>query len=187
MDTTEGQNLIKVLNETGVKPKADFKEDLKAWMVDYVKQSAVEGSSASASNISIVFPQQTKMVSIFSRKEGGKGEAGFELWKYDVECLKKESSLGEAAIRRLIRTSVRGEAAYVLKRLGPKATVDDILQKFAGVYGEIDEGDDMLAEFYSACQKEGEDVSSWGCRLEDMLDRAIEAGECTIPDIDKAL
>ena len=75
--------------------------------------------------------------------------------------MKKESSLGEAD--------------NVLKRLGPKATVDDILQKFAGVYGKIDEDDDTLAEFYSACQKEGEDVSSWGCRLEDLLDRAIGA------------
>ena len=30
-------------------------------------------------------------------------------------------------------------------------------------------------------------MSSWGCRLEDLLDRAIEVGECNIPDIDRAL
>ena len=63
MNSTEGQNLIKVLNEMGVKPKTDSKEDLKAWMVDYGKQEAVEGYSASTS---LVFPQQTKMVTISS-------------------------------------------------------------------------------------------------------------------------
>ena len=92
MNTTEGQNLIKVVNEMGVKPKTDSKEDLKAWMVDYGKQEAVEGYSASTS---LVFPQQTKMVTISSEKDGRKREAGFELQKYEVECLKKESSLCE--------------------------------------------------------------------------------------------
>ena len=74
MDTTEVQNLIKVLNEMGVKPKADSKEDLKAWMVDYVKQEAVEGSYSSASNTSIVFPQQTKMVFIFRERKVVRGK-----------------------------------------------------------------------------------------------------------------
>ena len=73
----------------------------------------------------------------------------------------------------MIRASLRGEAAHVLKRLGPDASLDSILQKFNDVYGMVETGEETLSEFYSAHQREDEDVSSWGCRLEDLLDRAV--------------
>ena len=47
----------------------------------------------------------------------------------------------------------------MLKRLGPDASVRQILSKFEGVYGAVEAGEHTLAEFYSAKQKVGEDVS----------------------------
>lgn len=42
------------------------------------------------------------------------------------------------------------------------------------VYGVVDTGETLLAEFYGARQGKGEDVTASGCRLEDLLDRAME-------------
>ena len=44
-----------------------------------------------------------------------------------------------------------------------------------------------MAEFYSAKQKVGEDVSSWGCRLEELLDRASHAEAIGQKDTDQML
>ena len=122
--------------------------------------------------VSTLMPnQQLKLSCLFSGQVGVKGEATFDLWKYEVECLVKDKVYSEETIRRLIRTSHRGEAAHVLKRLGPQASVEIILNKFTAAYGIVETGEETVAEFYSACQRDTEDVSAWSCRLEDLLNR----------------
>ncbi|KAL5006783.1 hypothetical protein ScPMuIL_015589 [Solemya velum] len=93
-------------------------------------------------------------------------------------CLNKEKH-SQDAILQAIRMSLKGEAGRVLMRLGPKATVDSIVRKMNSVYGEVDQTEMVLAKFYSAKQQPDEDVSSWGCRLEDLLNSAIEKGKVT--------
>ena len=98
----------------------------------------------------------------------------YDLFKYEIECL-VNSSHADEVIRQVIRRAVKGEAAHILKRLGPSATVQQIIAKFDGVYGEVGAGEERLAEFYSAKQEVEETVSSWSCRLEGMIDRALQA------------
>ena len=47
----------------------------------------------------------------------------YDFWKYEVECLQEDRSLAEEDIRLVIRRSLKGEAAHVLKRLGHKVSV----------------------------------------------------------------
>ena len=51
----------------------------------------------------------------------------------------------------------------------------------------VEAGEDTLAEFYSAKQEKGKDVSAWGCRLEELLDRAMNVGVVGKKDTDEML
>ena len=55
--------------------------------------------------------------------EDGKGEVGFQTWKYEILCLQEEKKYPEDQIFLAIRRSAKGEAANILRRLGVKASV----------------------------------------------------------------
>ena len=52
--------------------------------------------------------------------------------------------------------------------------IGNILTKLDSIHGDIDKKETILAEFYSAKQKEDKDVSKWACRLNDILSRVIK-------------
>jgi hypothetical protein len=56
--------------------------------------------------------------------------------------------------------SLKGSAGRVLMRLGPNASVDEILYKLDSVHGIVEEKETLLANFNSARRKEHEDVST---------------------------
>ncbi|XP_062606590.1 paraneoplastic antigen Ma3 homolog [Saccostrea cucullata] len=111
-------------------------------------------------------------ISVFSGDE----KDSYELWKYEVVCLMKESH-SEESILQAIRRSVKGEAAKVIMRLGVGVSVQEILCKLDSIYGNVLEKEDILAEFYSAKQKDDETCSAWSCRLEDILCKAMKMGK----------
>ena len=104
-----------------------------------------------------------------------------------MECLQEDRSLAEEDIRLVIRRSLKGEAAHVLKRLGHNVYVKQILAKFDGVYGVVETGEETLAEFYSTKQHTSEDVSTRGCRLEKMLEPVTYAGAIRARDTNEML
>jgi len=55
------------------------------------------------------------------------------------------------------------------------------------IYGDVDQTEMVLARFYSARQQPDEDVSNWGCRLEDLLSLAINKGKVHPPEADSML
>lgn len=75
-----------------------------------------------------------------------------------------------------IKKSLRGEAGRVAMRLGPSASISDLMNKLESVYGTVELREGILAQFYSAKQQSHENVIKWGCRLEDILAKAIEKG-----------
>lgn len=93
-----------------------------------------------------------------------------------MTCVLESKLHPEETVRQAIRRSLRGQAARVAMHLGPTANSTDILKKLEGVYGSVEVGQALLSEFYAARQKKGEDVVSWGCRLEDLMDRAQRQG-----------
>lgn len=164
----------------GVKPKMDNPQDLKSWMKDYVKQ---EGAGEDAAVH--VYAQLPRIV-VFSGEPKG-DQATFDVWKYDVKCLIKEGVHSGPEIYQAARKSLRGEASRIAMRLGPNATIDRLIEKLEGIYGTVEAGENLLAQFYSAYQRPNEDVASWGCRLEDLAQKAVEQGQIPHYSIDGML
>ncbi|PVD18623.1 hypothetical protein C0Q70_21173 [Pomacea canaliculata] len=111
-------------------------------------------------------------------KQPKDSEASYELWKFEVNCVKPDAAYDRHAVLEAVRRSLRGEAARVAMRLGVNATADSIISKFDSLYGTVRGGEDLLADVYAAKQQDGEDVATWSCRLEDLWAKAAEVLRC---------
>ena len=114
--------------------------------------------------------------SFFSGDVTRKDEAYYDVWRYEVDCVVLDKSHREESVRRSIRRSLRGTAARALMRLGPEASLKDMLQKLDRMFGQAARKQQVLKEFYNAEQEQNENVTAWGCRLEDIMVRAQQLG-----------
>lgn len=170
---TDLEVIGKGFNEIGVKPNTASTESFQKWLLEFAKgaKPKTEGATAHpATSDKSLNPYQPPRLPSFSGDK--KGDATFDLWKYEVECLMKEKYT-DSVIAHSIRRSVKGEAARVIMRLGSDASVPEILHKLESIFGTIDTKASVLSQFFSARQREDEDVSSWGCRLEDLMNKAV--------------
>lgn len=190
MTQEEIDQLVKTLSAMKVKPKADSPEDLLSWMQRMVgtklevqvpeypaikKEASSDSSSASkVSKEDPILYKQPIRISIFSGD--GKGETSYELWRYEVMCLMREGHSKES-ILMAIRRSLKGEPANILMRLGSVDIIEEILHKFDSIYGNVMEAEDILAEFYSAKQRDDENCAAWSVRLEDLVTKAVRKGK----------
>lgn len=109
-----------------------------------------------------------------------KNENTFEDWKVEIESLIKSQVYQEDYIvTQIIRNSLKGQARKVLITLGAKASSNDIIKKLENVYGNVASGESVLQEFYTASQKADESITTWGLRIEEILQRAIDKGHVT--------
>ena len=98
-------------------------------------------------------------------------DAGFKSWNYEVQTLLRERSYSECTITTAAKKSLRRAAAKAARRLGITATIRQILNKFHVIYSRINDTRDLLTD--KATQVPTESVSSWCCRIEDLLFRAL--------------
>lgn len=189
----ELQKLAKSFKELGVKPKLKSGEELKSWLISYANWAAPrtlqmdmpqDNDASSSPKETTSYTTNTPKLPFFSGDK--KGETSYDLWRYEVECLIRDG-VKTSAVLQSIRRSLRGNAARVLMRLGTEASIDEILQRFDSVYGIVDDNENLLSQFYSASQKENEDVSEWSCRLEDLLNKVIQNGEIVPTNTDQML
>ncbi|CAG2246444.1 unnamed protein product [Mytilus edulis] len=110
----------------------------------------------------------------------------YDLWRYEVQCLIKTGHTHET-ITMAIRRSLRGDASKVPMRLGPEATIDDIIDKMDSIYGSVDQPKALLGQFYTARQQDDEDVARWACRLEEILSKAKNRKNVTEENINDML
>lgn len=174
MSTEEIAKVVSALNKLKVKPKADSAEDFLSWMSyvvleKKVKKEVVDTDNASASSQpeKSVPPSQLPKILFFSGDS--KSDATYEVWRYEVECLYRPY-----VIQQAIRCSLKGEASRVVMHLGPVAPIISIVQKLDNMYGTVAEKEDILSEFYSARQREDVKCARQSCRLEDILNKAIQ-------------
>ena len=106
-----------------------------------------------------------------------KKEASFEEWKYEVNCARGDPQNTESSIAQAIRKSLSGQAKRVILPLGISSTVEEMMVKLEGVFGNVATGMSVLEEFYSTTQKQGESVNTWSLRLEELIQRAIDKGQ----------
>ena len=72
-------------------------------------------------------------------------------------------------LNKLSEKSLKGNPSRIVKRLGTKATVEEIIDKLKGIYGQVEDGQSIKAEFYSAKQLPNENIVSWSCRIEEII------------------
>lgn len=178
----EYKGLIETLQKMNLTPKADTPEDLQKWIAEFAKQQAAvktEPSESSTSTPVASFQSfQPPRLNIFSGSTDKKtGETTYPLWRYEIEGLRKDKTHSDEVIIQAIRKSVRGDAGMIAMRLGPQATLGQILAKMDSVFGSVDDRETIMSEFYNAKQKDDEDVATWSCRLEAILDKAIQSGK----------
>lgn len=121
----------------------------------------------------VTVPIQQPRISFFSG-ENAKGELAFDLWKYEVKCLMMDKSYSSDVIGNAIKKSLRGEAGRVAIQLGPSASIGGLMEKLEN--GTLELRECILAQLYSSKQQSDESVIKWGCRLEDILAKAIDKG-----------
>lgn len=129
-------------------------------------------------------PPSAETVSMFGRVpristfsgSSSKADTSFEAWKFEVRCHMNENSCNRDLLLQGVRKSLRGEAGTLCMHLGENASIEDILRKLEGVYGIVESGTTLLQQFYNAKQESGESVAEYGCRLEEIVNRAISRG-----------
>ena len=121
-------------------------------------------------------PYVPKLPIFSGSEEPQKGETSYEVWNFEVKCLKNTAYLPEHLLLQAIRNSLRGTARNMLVPLGESATADDILEKLDGFYGNVCTSETLMQSFYSDCQKDNETIVSYGSRIERTLSRAVTLG-----------
>ncbi|CAG2194060.1 unnamed protein product [Mytilus edulis] len=168
----EISNIVMAFKEMDLKPCAQTPDDFKTWMEDY-KDTDDD-----------LWNTYLPRISAFS----GDAKTGtpYDLWRYEVQCLIKTGHTHET-ITMAIRRSLRGDASKVPMRLGPEATIDDIIDKMDSIYGSVDQPEALLGQFYTARQQDDEDVATWACRLEEILSKAKNRKNITEENINDML
>ena len=108
----------------------------------------------------------------FFSGEDQKGDASFEVWKFELSCLIKEN-YPDSLILQSIRKNLRGTAREILLTLGETAKPLDIPNKLEGIYGNVSTSEVLLQQFYIQSQGVDESVADYSIRIENLLRRAV--------------
>ena len=126
----EETNLLALFEQMGVKPEGSTPDELQQWLQEHSAAATEEkkGKEEDEGNgkekgegilDTGLAHQQLKLSVTFAGDETVKGTSRYDLWRYEIGCLVKEGVYTEAVIKHVIRCSMKGEAAHILKRLGP--------------------------------------------------------------------
>lgn len=130
-------------------------------------------------------PNPIKLPTFSGSEPQQKGEVSFEVWSYEVRCLKNQYP--EHLILQSVRSSLKGLAREMLIPLGESASVDDILHRLEDFYGNVCTAENIMQSFYSDHQKEGESIVSYGLRLEQTVSKAVRLGHIDVVAKDSML
>lgn len=176
-DVTEDElAVVSALRGLQFKPgKIESPDDLEKFMHKYPDTS--KDSSEVKRDVTKQFPK----ISIFFG-ETGKGEVSYLTWRYEVQCLMEQGQYSEEVILLSLRRSVKGEAANILRRMGVRARLADILRKFKSTFGEVDTKESILKKFYACSQGEAESVVKYAARVEEVFAEAVEMEALKVSD-----
>ncbi|XP_033730472.1 uncharacterized protein LOC117319869 [Pecten maximus] len=162
-----------VFAEMGFNPGDEVSEaTVKEWIKTKAIKEDPDEQPAPAHTVTV---NPAVRISVFSGEEK---DTAYDVWRYEVGSLLVTH--GEEVVATALRRSLKGRASKVAMNVGPKASVGAIVAKMDSIFGAVEKGETLLAKFFSARQKEGEDVSTWSCRLEDIMNKAVQQGD--VPD-----
>ncbi|XP_060074978.1 uncharacterized protein LOC132554684 [Ylistrum balloti] len=97
-------------------------------------------------------------------------------WRYEIRCLMTDSEVTPGSLVQALRRSLRGVAHRVLVTMGDKATPREILARLDALFGDVSTHGMIMQEFFNSKQRSDESVTNFGCRLESLLQTAIDNG-----------
>jgi hypothetical protein len=103
-----------------------------------------------------------------------KGDVSYSEWRFELRCLQNDPEVSESRLLQAIRRSLRGTARKMLIPLGEKATINEILNKLDALFSDISTNGMIMQEFFNSFQHPNENVTSFGCRIESLLQTAID-------------
>lgn len=137
LSDAEGQKLLDLLNQLNIKPDIADADALEQWLDKFGSQKPPDVDSKPPP-VQLLSQSQWPKLSNFSGGQPGKNEVAYDEWQYEVRCLLSQNMHSEGAILQAIRRSLHGEAGRVVMRLGPLASIPDIMHKLDGVYGTVE-------------------------------------------------
>ena len=197
--------MMDTFSKMGVKPKADTPEQLMKWMSDFMQ---AQKTMKEGSDTKFAFPpppktdvppqkedkaiatklilNQPPKITWFSGTDLKSGDATYEIWRHEVNCMRKQN-YDKDAMLIAVRRSLRGEAGMVAMRIDLDANIDDIIRKLDSIYGSVDRKEILLTQFYGARQEKDEDISHWSCRLERIIGKCVDGGLVHHSEVDQQL
>ena len=124
----------------------------------YVGSLAVLGASGTT------FLDKIPSIPCFSGTKQEKDSVRFEQWLHAI--LDARKNFNEQLVRAAINKSCVGDAANAICCLPPRATLDDIIEKFKWLYGSMDSFGVLMQEFYQNVQGKSERVQTFVLHLE---------------------
>ena len=112
-----------------------------------------------------------KMPSFSGDEPPQKGDVTYQEWRFEVSCLLNDDAISH---NQFVRWSLRGTARKLPIPLGEKASVEDILHKLDVMFGDVSSKGMIMQAFFDATQRSSESVTAFGCRLETILQPAID-------------
>lgn len=120
--------------------------------------------------------QVPKIVQFSGDEPPQKGDVSYQEWHFEVSCLANDPDVQPNILIQAIRKSLRGTARKLLIPLGENATVAQIMHKLDNFFGDISTNGMIMQQFFNEYKKSDESVTSFGCRLETLLQTAIDKG-----------
>ena len=182
----EDIKLLQAFKQLGPTPNPDSKEELQRWLLEHAQAIGAapsrDAGPPQSSPHYVMMPPVPKLP-MFS---GTGKDCAFDLWAYEVECLRGRQK-DENQILNAINRSLKNEPARIVMMLGPKATLEEILAKLQSVYGDIHGTDTVMTAFFNASQNPEETVSEWSVRVEQLASKAVAAGQLGSSKLDSTL
>ena len=130
---------------------------------------------------------QIPRIPCFSGDASAKGELSFQRFKYEVQSLLHENCPTQIVLQS-IRRALKGTAADVVSYVPLDSTTpSDIIDRLDGLFGDVLSGEDPMQKFYNESQQADESVANWSCRLESILNKAIQGGKVLSESKDQML
>ena len=107
--------------------------------------------------------------------------------RHEIDSLTNVESYGPDNINYAVRQFLKGEAGILSMHLGPKVSYTEVIQKLNSIYGVVESKEELLAEFYRTKQRAVETITSWSCRLVDILGKAADEGLVQRQEMDNML
>ena len=103
-----------------------------------------------------------------------KGDVTYSEWRFEIKCLQGDPGVSSGHLLQAMRRSLRGTARKMLIPLGERATTSEILDKLDALFSDISTNGMIMQEFFNSFQLPNENVTSFGCRIESLLQTAID-------------